>query len=325
MTNVIVTGSSGFIGQHLVKELIKCGYKVKGIDITDPKISLLKFDFEYCDLMDQEKLLKVLGNFEPEILFHLAAKTDLNEKAKLDYYNANIKGVENLITAINRITSIKRCIFTSSQLVCRVGYVPNDDLDYNPNTLYGQSKVMTEKIVRANNGGGVPWCIVRPTTVWGPGMSPHYQRLFQMIKSGKYFHVGNSPLYKSYGYIGNITYQYLQLINAPLEQINQKVFYLADYEPLSLRQWTNTIQKELEAKPIKSYPLSLVEYIAKIGDVINFLGWKQFPFNSFRLNNVITEYVFNMTDTQKVCGNLPYTMEEGVKELVNWMKAENLL
>src|SRR6185503_17868585 len=98
--------------------------------------------------------------------------------------------------------------------VCRVGYVPKADDDYRPSTLYGQSKVRTEQIVRAADGGGVEWCIVRPTLVWGPGMGPHYRRFFRMITEGRYFHVGAKPLYKSYGYVGNVAYQFAKLLEA---------------------------------------------------------------------------------------------------------------
>ena len=70
------------------------------------------------------------------------------------------------------------------------------------------------------------WCIVRPTTVWGTGMSPYYQRFLKMINhQGRYFHIGNSALYRSYSYIGNIIYQYEMLTEAPSELINKKTLF----------------------------------------------------------------------------------------------------
>ena len=92
---------------------------------------------------------------------------------------------------------------------------PRNPINYQPDTLYGESKVRTEAIVRDSDGGGREWCLVRPTTVWGPGMSPHYQRLFMMIKRGRYFHVGRKLLRKSYSYVGNIAHQYRRLLEAP--------------------------------------------------------------------------------------------------------------
>ena len=67
----------------------------------------------------------------------------MDDKAGIQGYAANIQGVENLVAAIRQTPSLSLCIFTSTQLVCRVGYVPKDDQDYQPNTLYGESKVLT--------------------------------------------------------------------------------------------------------------------------------------------------------------------------------------
>lgn len=323
---VLLTGSSGFIGQNLTKNLIKEGYVVMGVDLQDSRYPLKNtwksdiFYFQECNILEREKLVNIISGFSPNIVLHLAARTDLNEKKDLQGYAANITGVENLLTAIACTPSVNRAIFTSSQLVCQVGYLPKNELDYSPNTLYGESKVLTEKIVRENDGGGVEWCIVRPTTVWGPGMAPHYQRFFQMVKNGQYFHIGNQPLYKSYGYIENVIYQYIKLLKVNANQVHRKTFYLADYHPLSLRHWANLIQQELAAPPINTCPEGIAKIVAKVGDIINALGYKKLPLNSFRLNNVMTEYKFDLSETEMVCGQLPYSLEQAVKETVKWLK-----
>jgi nucleoside-diphosphate-sugar epimerase len=320
MEKILITGSSGFIGSNLVKNLINKSFLIFGIDKIEPNFSHQCYRFINCDILNGEKLAKTILEVEPDIVIHLAARIDLDEKKNLSGYNANIQGVRNLIEAISQCSSVKRCIYTSSQLVCRVGYVPSYDEDYQPNTLYGQSKVLTERIVRELDGGSVEWCLVRPTTVWGPGMSEHYQKFIRMIEKGRYFHVGNRPLYKSFSYIGNIVHQYYCLMGAPIEQIHGQTFYLADYEPFTLRDWTNALQRELGAKPIPTYPVFLVKLVARLGDALNLLGLKSFPFNSFRLNNVLTEYVFDLSKTEKVCGALPYSFDEAVSETIRWIR-----
>lgn len=325
MSKILITGSSGFIGNHLLHSLIKQDLSILGIDVVPPHDNEYLPFFKQTDLLDLENLIATVQQFQPDFIFHLAARTDLNETKDIRGYASNIEGVENLITAIRQTPSVKRCIFTSSQLVCKVGYVPKDEDEYNPNNLYGESKVLTEKIVKKNDGGGVEWCIVRPTTVWGPGMSPHYQRFLKMINQGRYFHIGNSALYKSYSYIGNIIYQYKMLMEAPSELINKKTFYLADYHPISLRHWINLIQEEMGSKKIPTYPDVLVRLLATFGDVLQDIGIDKFPFNTFRLNNILTEYIFDLSETEKVCGNLPFALEEGVTELVSWLKNEKII
>lgn len=324
MNKTLVTGCSGFIGKHLVRLLLSKGYEVIGIDINHCPIEQNGFQFLVCDIRNELSVSNLFKEHAFDTVFHLAARTDLDGK-DLASYSANSIGVENLINGIKASKSVKRCIYTSSQLVCRVGYIPRDDLDFCPDTLYGQSKVMTEQIVREYNGGGKEWCIVRPTTVWGPGMSRHYQRFFKLIKAGKYIHVGNKPLYKSYGYVGNTIYQYVKLITAPVNLIQEQIFYMADYQPLSLRDWVNQLQSEMGARPVIAVPELPVRLAALLGDTANVLGFHNFPYNSFRLRNVLTEYQFNLENTQRVCGLLPYTIGDGVKETVRWLFQDKIL
>ena len=311
---VLVTGSSGFIGQALVRRLKAAGWEVAGLDKGSGATSSY-----LCNILDAARLTETVREFSPDALVHLAARTDLDEKTTLAGYAANIDGVQNLIAAVRLTPSIKRAIWTSSQLVCRVGYVPRDDADYTADTLYGRSKIRTEQIVREQDGAGRTWCLVRPTTVWGPGMSPHYQLFLRMIQRGHYFHVGKKPLWKSYSYIENIAFQYLRLLEAPADLIHRKTLYLADYEPIDLLAWCDAFQHAFQSRPIPHVPLGLARTAAYCGDAVNAIGVRNFPFNSFRLNNVLTQYRFDTKALEAICGPLPYTMEQGVAETAAWL------
>jgi nucleoside-diphosphate-sugar epimerase len=315
----VVTGSSGFIGHHLAEALVRSGHAVLGLDIRSPEQPIDGVDHVHCDLLDRERLTRSLGDFAPDIVFHLAARTDLDEQRELGGYAANIEGVENLVEAVRNTPGVRRCICTSSQLVCRIGYVPAGPEDYAPNTLYGESKVRTERIWRRGDGGGAEWVIVRPTTVWGPGMNPHYLTFFRMVRDGRYFHVGGGHVLKSYGYVGNIVAQYLALMTAPVSQIHAQTLYLSDYTPVTIADWANAFQRALGAPPIRSLPLPVARVGALFGDSINALGVKRFPLNSFRLNNVLTPSAVDVTSTREVCGDSPFTMEQGVAATVRWL------
>lgn len=317
---VLVTGSAGLIGSEVVKTLAR-DMTVAGLDNRDTKAPPGLAAQYVCDILEADRLTQIFHEFAPDAVVHLAARVDLDETRDLRGYAANIDGVANLVSAIRSSGSVKRCIWTSTQLVCRIGYVPRDPLDYQPNTLYGQSKVQTETIVRESNGAEREWCIVRPTTVWGPGMSPHYQRLLKMIMKGRYFHVGRNPLRKSYGYVGNVAHQIRRLLEAPKDQIHQRTFYLADYEPIDLIAWSSELQRCLEAPPIPTLPRELAVVLARVGDLLNMAGLKSFPFNSFRLRNILTEYQVETADIQAVCGPLPYTTGQGVAETVAWFNS----
>lgn len=312
---VIVTGSSGFIGQHVCRQLAGRGATVVGVDRVTPR-QPVQWATETCDILDRDSLISVFKKYRPVALIHLAARCDLDGRVASDYPE-NDEGVRNVCRAVSEQPSCARAIFTSSQLVCGVGKLPATPTDFHPSTAYGASKVASEIAVRELDGGGAKWCITRPTTIWGPGMNDHYQNFLRHVGRGTYFHFGNAPLLKSYGYVKNSAYQYDELLRAPAERIHKNVFYIADYEPLSLVWYANRIALELGVRRPRHLPLVMAYALARIGDLLGSLGVRV-SLDSFRLKNIMTSYVFNMDATEAVCGPLPYSATEGVHEMIRW-------
>lgn len=314
---VLVTGSSGFVGRWVMEGLARDGIDPIGLDISPPIRPHPSYPFIECSILDQEGLSRAFEEARPDALIHLAARTDLDEKKDLAGYDVNIGGVRNVLAAA-RASKIRRAIFTSTQLVCRVGHVPSGECDYCPDTLYGQSKVVSEGLVRKASGEIPEWCIVRPTTVWGPGMSTHYQMMLRLIAQGRYFHCGSGALRKSYVYSENIANQYSALIKAPSALIHRRMFYLADHEPMSLRFYADELARAMGAPRIRTMPLSLARIIAKIGDLGLRFGIRNVPFTSFRLRNILTEYIFDTSPIVSICGNGPVTELEGIRRTARW-------
>ena len=318
---VLVTGTSGFIGSHLAALLKDGGHEVLGIDNREPVFRARRVQYALCDILDRDSLMTVVKRFTPDALLHLAARTDLDDRAQLADYAANIDGVANIVAAIRATPSVQRAICTSSQLVFMLGRQPPSDTDYEASTTYGKSKIRTEEIWRGEDGGGAAWCIVRPTTIWGPRMNPHYMKFFRMLRSGRYFHVGGGPTRKSYGYVGNTAFQYKKLLEAPENQVRGKTFYLADYDPLAIEDWAERLRIALKGPPIRTVPRAVAAACARAGDLLNVLGWKRFPFNSFRLRNVTTPYVLDLSVTRSVCGELPHTLQDGIAATASWVSS----
>ena len=314
---VLVTGSDGLIGRWVTDLLLRHGHEVVAVDKRDLTPERPGYRKHVVNILEADALGRVFADEQPDAVVHLAARTDLDGET-LEDYDDNIRGVRNVCAAVRATDSVTRAIYTSSQLVCEVGYTPTSDTDYCPSTVYGESKVRTEQIVREEDGGGVTWCLTRPTTVWGPYMKRHYQSVLRHIQRGTYFHAGDGALRKSYSFAGNIAYQNRQLLLAPAEDVHGKTFFLADYEPLSLRAYTNRLQELLGARSIPTLPLPAARALARAGDLVNAAGWASFPFNSFRLNNIRTEYVIDLSETEAVCGSLPYGFDEGVQLTVDW-------
>ena len=317
---ILITGGSGFIGTNYIEYLLEKG----GIDFINLDINLPcnlnhKSFWRKCDLLDFSNLRKIIKDFSPTHIIHLAAKTGTNEK-KLSTFAANMEGVENLFLIFRELPNLERVIFTSSLLVCKMGYVPKYDTDYKPSTAYGLSKVKMEEIIRAQKDLPYAWTIIRPISVWGPWFEEPYKNMFKAIQQGWYFHIGSGHYKRSMGYVENMASQIHQILLAPLEKINRKTFYLGDSPPVDLYEFANEIQKILGAKKIRHIPLWLAKFGARFGDILKNLGWKNVPLTSFRLNNILTEYVFDLHPIMEISGPLPHDFRAGIRRTIQWMQ-----
>lgn len=226
----------------------------------------------------------------------------------------------NLLGATRACGTVKRMIITSSTLVCEIGYVPESDTDYCPTTPYGASKVEVERVTRAAEGLGCSWTIVRPVSIWGPWFGEPYRNLFKAIKAGWYCHVGAASEKKSLGYVENTVHQMYNLLTAPADQVHARTMYLADHPPTSLHDFAEAIRRELSAPPIWRMPRILARAAARGGDLLRILGWEGVPLTTFRLNNILTEYVYDVSPIMRIAEPLPYSLDEGVARTSEWLQ-----
>jgi GlcNAc-P-P-Und epimerase len=315
---VLITGGSGFIGTNLVDFFTCAGAVVLNVDHSPPKKPEHSPHWRGVDLLKHDALRTTVEDFAPTHVLHFAARTDLNGR-DVSKYAANVEGVTNLLAALSRVQSIERVVFASSRMVCRIGYQPRDEADYCPNTVYGQSKVEAERIIRAARLN-VPWVIVRPTSIWGPWFEAPYKQFFLSIARGRYFHVGENSVRKSFGYVGNLVHQVDRLLTAPEELFDRKVLYLADYLPLEVRDWAERIRREAGERPIRTIPYRVAKTAALVGDAVERTGWKRVPLTSFRLDNLLTEMVYDTRPLEEIVGPLPYSLDEGTARTVAWLR-----
>lgn len=315
MAKYLVTGGSGFIGTNIISSLIKTGQDVLNIDIQEPKLKEQQPFFLKIDLCEKEILEKAIVKFNPDFVIHLGARTDLNGKT-LEEYTANTIGVQNLLDVLDKLYNLKRVIFASSMYVCKPGYKPISFEDYKPHTIYGESKVILEKIIKEENPNYI-WTIVRPTSIWGPYFGEPYNLFFKIVLARKYFHLGDKACKKSYGYIENFIYQIKAIISAKENEINKKIFYLGDYEPYDITNWANEIAGYKNIR-IPKIPYFIFKLTAYFGDVLNFIGLK-FPMTSFRLKNMTTNNIFDLSEIEKIAPKLPVNRKEATKTTIDWL------
>lgn len=316
---VFVTGGSGFIGTNLISHLLNKGYEVCSFDIEIPRNIEHKKYWVQGELLDGSSLLDSTRQFGPDYFVHLGARTDLEGKVSSDYLE-NIDGVQNVIEVLRSVGGIERVLFASSRLVCRIGYSPTSDQDYCPTTAYGESKVIGEQIVRQNADRiPCPWLIVRPTSIWGPWFGAPYKDFFVSILRGRYVHPRGVKIRKSFGYVGNTVYMLEKLASCDSTLVDKKTLYLSDYPPIDVKTWADQISTMAGKRKIVEVPTQLLALAAWVGDMAKLAGIESPPLTSFRLDNLLTNMVYDTKDLESICGILPYSQEEGVQDTLNWL------
>lgn len=317
MQRILVTGGSGFIGTNVVEHLKQKGdCEFVNLDLNTPKCSDHLRYWKKVDICDREAFVSEVTSFNPHYVIHLAARTDLMGASVSDY-SANTDGVENLLYALDQLKEVRRVIFTSSMLVCKVGYQPKDADDYAPSTSYGESKVETETLIKKHNPA-YSWSLIRPTSIWGPWFGEPYANFFKMVLARTYVDLGTKACTKTYGYIDNAVFQIMSLMTADEEKVNKKTFYIGDYESYNISQWAHEIGKEVGVY-VPTVPYALVKVAAWVGDVLRKMHIP-FPMTSFRLKNMTTDNVIDMSATQSVVPHLPVSRHEGILRTIAWLK-----
>lgn len=152
MSSILVTGSSGFIGECLINTLLDTGYKVIGLDLVPSKIVHTNFTSYIVDLTDAN-FYRGIKETDISLVCHLAAKIRVDESMynpKL-YYENNILGTLNLLNWCCS-TNILNIIFASTAAV----YGEENSTVYgfkesdagHPKSVYGKTKLFCEQMLQ---------------------------------------------------------------------------------------------------------------------------------------------------------------------------------
>jgi nucleoside-diphosphate-sugar epimerase len=317
---IFITGGSGFIGTHFLQKVLKIApdAQICNYDLTSPKLSEHTPFWIKGDILDADCLRSEMEKFRPTHVVHMAARTD-TDGTRVEDYRINTDGSANLLKAIQATPSIERALFISTQYVIGPGHLAADPRYHNPHTVYGRSKCIMEDMIW-DAKLSCCWTIVRPTNIWG-AWHPRYDKEFwSVLKRGRYLHPGGEPVYRAYGYVGNIVEQIWALLTMPADQVNHQVVYVGD--PVDdIKQWVNAFSVGLTGRKARVVPRPVLRGIAFIGDILRKFGIR-FPLFSSRYHSMTESYSVNMDPTYKLLGKPVYSLEEGVEQTISWLKTQ---
>jgi UDP-glucose 4-epimerase len=170
----IVTGGAGFIGSHLVEELISNGAEVHVLDnmISGQRDYVHPHAIIHTEDICSAEAKQIIVREKPDVVFHLAAQADVSRSILEPQYDAdvNINGTINILKACHE-SSVSKMIFSSTSGVygnLQKDLISEEDLTC-PISYYGLSKLTAESYIRLfHQLYGLPYTILRYGNVYGP-------------------------------------------------------------------------------------------------------------------------------------------------------------
>lgn len=184
MKKILVTGSDGFIGSHLVENLVKKGYKVKAFVCYNSFNNWGWLDTLASDIMQHVEIFQ--GDIRDphgvreamrgcDAVFHLAALIAIpfSYHSPDTYVDTNIKGTLNVLQAARELGGIRTLVTSTSEVYGTAQYVPIDEKHpFQGQSPYSATKIGADRLAESfYRSFSLPVTIVRPFNTYGPRQS----------------------------------------------------------------------------------------------------------------------------------------------------------
>lgn len=281
-----VTGGAGFIGSHIIEQLVSDGHKVIVIDnLNTGKLNNLskvldKLDFVQGDIRDVKLLKEKLQDVDG--LFHEAALASVQESfSKVDEYNeVNVKGTEGILK-IAQNYGFKIVYASSSSVYGNPARIPiKEDDPKNPINPYAQTKLEDELLATKYAKEGVKVIGLRYFNVFGDRQSQQYAGVIK--KFLKKAHNNEAPIINGDGtqsrdfvFVGDVVRANIMAMNS---NVDHGFFNIGTATTISVNELADIIVAEfgLNLKPIHGPALPGDVHITKadISLAKKLLGWE---------------------------------------------------
>lgn len=307
---ILVTGSSGFVGKALVRELLAEGHELVLAQRTNISTNDINISWAPLDLHKTQEWHSILQKCQ--VVIHLAARVHKSDKdtesSTIAYREANVIATENLARQAAQ-SKIKRFIFLSSVKAMGeeslVDHPFSESDECRPSDAYGVSKLSAEQVLLAiANETEMEVVIIRPPLVYGNGVKANFSKLIGLVRLGVPLPLGNIHNLRSFIYLGNLVDFIKLTINHP--NAKNQIFLVSDDDDVSTTTLVKKIYKLLK-KPILLIPIPTT--------------FLKIFFGAFQSSSIL----------HKLCGNLqvditkaktllewkpPFTLDQGIQKTI---------
>jgi nucleoside-diphosphate-sugar epimerase len=320
---ILITGATGFVGQHLYFVSLGKGYSITVIVRTLSDARKFPPSSELIFLNSINSPIPDTALDGVDVVIHLAARAhildDLAADPEAEFFQVNTQGTINLAQAAIA-AGVKHFIFISSigAMATTSSEILTESSPCNPDTSYGRSKLAAEKaLIELCQNSSMAWTIIRPTLVYGKGNPGNMERLIKLINSGLPLPIAAIHNRRSFTYVGNLVDCILTCTTHP--NAKNQTFLISDGEDVSTPQLARAIAKNIQ-KPCRLLPVptAILEWGGKLGDQIEKITDRSIPINS----NVVQKLSGSLqVDISHLRNTLnwqpPYTLSAGLKQTLS--------
>jgi nucleoside-diphosphate-sugar epimerase len=245
---ILVTGGTGFLGQHLAQRLVSEGNDVTVIG-RNARVgsNLIKKGIKFVqgDLADLKTVKEAVSN--QEYVIHCGALSSPWGKYA-DFYAANVTGTQNIITACQE-SKIKRLVHVSTPSIYvdqrdRLDILESDKLPMQAINDYAHTKRMAEELIDKAFAQGLPVITIRPQGIFGPGDRAILPRLIKIAKKGFMPVIGKGDNLIDLTYVDNVVEALILCLTSPDFTLGKK-YNITNGEPVKLYDAIGLVLKSL--------------------------------------------------------------------------------
>ena len=203
--NILVTGSEGFVGKYLIKELEQNNHNIYCIDRVN--ITRNKYFIHDLSQTPSDELVKVLKEVKFDVLIHLAAaKGDYNLKYD-DFYRDNVTASAKIISLVKVLDITSVIAYSTVSVYGHNNKIKSEEAGLIPNNPYGETKLKSENLfIGWHNLDSIKnrLTILRPSVIYGENNFANMYNLLDQLNKKFPVSVGNGNYIKSMVAVENI-------------------------------------------------------------------------------------------------------------------------
>ena len=319
---ILITGIHGFVGSNLIAALFE-HHTLYGLDIISPEKKGVVRTFSWKDIETTSFPMQRLPRFDA--IIHLAGKAHdtKNQSASQVYFDINT-GLTQKIFDFFLESSVKKFIFFSSVKAAAdsvVGDMLTEDVIPTPVGPYGESKIAAEEYIlsklRSEHGElkvamqrDKQVYILRPCMIHGPGNKGNLNLLYNVVKKGIPWPLGDFENKRSFTSIDNLCYVVEGLLT---KDVASGIYHMGDDEALSTNELIALMCEAMGKEPhIWKMNRKMMEGCAGLGTLLHL------PLNTERLRKLTENYVVSNEKIKSALGidRMPVRAADGIMKTI---------